>query len=266
MRREALRSTVSYFRFQQLPWFALLAVLTSACGRRHVAAHIPQPSRPQTTNTNTPSASATVSSAGNFPGSDSAASNQSKLPAQSASGTEVGYASWYGDPYHGRPAADGEIYDKNLMTAAHRTLPFNTMVKVTNLDNDLTATVRITDRGPFVNGRIIDLSLAAAKQIQMVGPGTALVRLEVLAQALQAARPERYAVQVGALTDQAAAALLMHDMALRYGGAFIENYQTDTGLVYRVRVGPRFSESGAQQLKQQLESDSIPGFVVREDN
>ena len=151
------------------------------------------------------------------------------------------------------------------MTAAHRTLPFNTMVKVTNLGNQLTATVRITDRGPFVNGRIIDLSLAAAQQIQMVGPGTALVRLEIMAKGEQALAA-RYAVQVGALTEESAASLLMHDMALRYGDAFVENYQSDAGVVFRVRVGPLPSETEAQQLMLRMESDGVTGFMVRLDN
>jgi rare lipoprotein A len=93
---------------------------------------------------------------------------------------EEGLASWYGPPYHGRPAADGEIYDMEKMTAAHRTLPFQTWVRITNLRNGLAVEVRITDRGPFVEGRIIDLSKAAARQIQLLGPGVASVRLEVI--------------------------------------------------------------------------------------
>ena len=78
---------------------------------------------------------------------------------------ETGLASWYGHPYHGRPAADGEIYDMETMVAAHRTLPFDTWVRVTDLDNNKTVEVRIIDRGPFVQGRIIDLSHAAAKEM-----------------------------------------------------------------------------------------------------
>ena len=94
--------------------------------------------------------------------------------------SETGLASWYGDPYHGRQTASGEIYDMNEWTAAHRTLPFGTWVEVTNLTNAKRVSVRITDRGPFVDGRIIDLSRAAAKQIDMIGPGTARVRLKVI--------------------------------------------------------------------------------------
>jgi rare lipoprotein A (peptidoglycan hydrolase) len=93
---------------------------------------------------------------------------------------EEGLASWYGPPYHGRQAADGEIYDMENMTAAHRTLPFQTWVRVTNRQNGLTVEVRITDRGPFVEGRIIDLSKAAARRIQLLGPGVSPVRLEVI--------------------------------------------------------------------------------------
>jgi rare lipoprotein A len=94
--------------------------------------------------------------------------------------TEEGIASWYGPPYHGRQAADGEIYDMEKMTAAHRTLPFNTWVRVTNMANGHTADVRITDRGPFVDGRIIDLSKAAARQLDLLGPGVGRVHLEVI--------------------------------------------------------------------------------------
>jgi len=94
--------------------------------------------------------------------------------------TESGLASWYGHPYHGRPAANGEIYDMEKLTAAHRTLPFETWVHVTNLSNDKSVDVRITDRGPFVEGRIIDLSHAAARAIDLIGPGVTRVRVKVI--------------------------------------------------------------------------------------
>src|SRR6202162_1551897 len=93
---------------------------------------------------------------------------------------ETGLASWYGHPYHGRPAANGEIYDMEKLTAAHRTFAFNTWVRVVNLVNGKTVEVRIIDRGPFVNGRIIDLSHAAAQVIELIGPGVAQVRIEVI--------------------------------------------------------------------------------------
>ena len=94
--------------------------------------------------------------------------------------TETGIASWYGVPYNGRRSANGEIYDMEKLTAAHRTLPFDTWVEVTNLVNKKHVDVRITDRGPFVNGRIIDLSLAAAREIDMVQSGIVRVRIKVI--------------------------------------------------------------------------------------
>ena len=95
-------------------------------------------------------------------------------------GVQEGIASYYADQFHGRRTANGEIFDMHALTAAHRTLPFNTRVRVTNLDNGRAVVVRINDRGPFVKGRIIDLSYEAARVVGMIGPGTARVRLEVL--------------------------------------------------------------------------------------
>jgi rare lipoprotein A len=114
---------------------------------------------------------------------------------------EQGNASWYGMPFHGRRASNGETYDMNKLTAAHRTLPFETMVRVTNLANGKSAVVRITDRGPFVENRIIDLSLAAARQLDMTVAGVAQVRLE----ALSGPDPSAgfFAVQVGAFRERA---------------------------------------------------------------
>jgi rare lipoprotein A len=93
---------------------------------------------------------------------------------------QEGIASYYADQFHGRRTANGETFDMHALTAAHRALPFNTRVRVTNLDNGRSVVVRINDRGPFVEGRIIDLSLGAAKAVGMIGPGTARVRLQVL--------------------------------------------------------------------------------------
>jgi rare lipoprotein A len=178
---------------------------------------------------------------------------------------ETGYASWYGDPYHGRRAANGEVYDKNQLTAAHLTMPFETRVKVTNLENNLSVTVRITDRGPFVKGRILDLSQEAARQIRMIGAGTALVRLEVLS-SQGASGAGSYAVQVGAFRERTAAEQLQRRLQARYGGAFVEPFEGNDGLFYRVRVGPKPSAREAQSLATQLGSENLSGFVVRLSN
>ena len=106
------------------------------------------------------------------------ATNRFEKPKAGAS--QRGIASWYGEPFHGRATASGEIYDMHKLTAAHKELPLGSVVSVRNLKNGKTVTVRVNDRGPFVKGRIIDLSLAAAKKLSMVGPGTAKVEMTVV--------------------------------------------------------------------------------------
>ncbi|MFO8173428.1 MAG: septal ring lytic transglycosylase RlpA family protein [Longimicrobiales bacterium] len=94
--------------------------------------------------------------------------------------TQTGVASWYGNPFHGRQTASGEVYDMDRLTAAHQTLPFGTRVRVENLDNGKSVILRVNDRGPFARGRILDVSRRAARELEMVGPGTARVRITVL--------------------------------------------------------------------------------------
>lgn len=180
--------------------------------------------------------------------------------------TETGLASWYGDPYHGRRTANGEVYDMNAMTAAHRTMPFNTWVRVLNLENDLYTTVRINDRGPFIEGRIIDLSRAAAKAIGMLGPGTALVRLETVQQpGGEPSSLASYSVQVGAFLVEENARSLQAQLAPRYGNVFIQPHEAPDGLYYRVRVGRKPTLRDALALAQQLRHspDVTAVFVVR---
>jgi hypothetical protein len=126
---------------------------------------------------------------------------------------EEGVASWYGVPFNGRRTSNGEIYDMHEFTAAHRTLPFNAVVRVTNLRNGKQTQVRINDRGPFVADRVIDLSLSAAEAIEMVGPGTAQVRLEVIAG--PSSEKGSFAVQVGAFREQENAQRLKVEMESR---------------------------------------------------
>jgi rare lipoprotein A len=177
---------------------------------------------------------------------------------------EEGVASWYGVPYHGRPAADGEIYDMEKLVAAHRTMPFNTWLRVTNLKNGLSVDVRVIDRGPFVGNRIIDLSKAAARQIQMLGPGTARVRIEVVSAPADLPSDDFYAVQVGAFANYANAERLRAQYAKRYGTAQIALKQGRVPL-YRVLVGKEPSQAAAQQLAAQLRTGRGELFVVRLD-
>ena len=147
---------------------------------------------------------------------------------------ETGLASWYGHPYHGRQTSSGEVYDMNTMTAAHRTLPFGTWVMVRNLENQLTTQVRINDRGPFIEGRIIDLSRAAAEEIAMIGPGTALVRLEIVSRPTSPAAAGKYSVQVGSFKDRANAYDLLSQLAQKYGDVFVQEFDAPDGTYYAI--------------------------------
>jgi rare lipoprotein A len=179
--------------------------------------------------------------------------------------TETGIASWYGYPYHGRPAADGEIYDMQKMTAAHRTLPFNTWVRVENLSNSRTVELRIIDRGPFVSRRIIDVSHAAAVALDMIGPGTAQVRMVVIS-APQPVTTGEFAVQVGAYQDRQNAETVRTRMASQYGSARLVLRQGNPN-VWRVLVGAEPTEEGANGLAVRIrdESGEKNAFVVRLD-
>ncbi len=181
---------------------------------------------------------------------------------------ETGIASWYGHPFHGRRTANGEVYNMHEMTAAHRTLPFNTMVRVHNLENGRSVDVRINDRGPFVEGRIIDLSFASAQAMGM--PGTSLVRLEILGASSPAALepgPGVFGVQVGAFQDRTNAERLKQSIAQRFGPVSIQTFDRGDAIFYRVRVGRESTEEKADDLARQLREAgfAIETFVVRLD-
>lgn len=179
---------------------------------------------------------------------------------------EEGIASWYGHPYHGRRTASGEIYDMYGISAAHRTLPFGTRVRVHDLENGRDLEVRINDRGPFVEGRIIDLSYSAAQAIHM--PGTALVRLEILGPESGGgtpAEPGIFAVQVGAFKERGNADRLKESIKSRYGPVTIQGFDRGDGFFYRVRVGRENSEQAARELASNLRRANLASetFVVR---
>jgi rare lipoprotein A len=148
---------------------------------------------------------------------------------------QTGLASWYGPNYHHHAAADGTIYDQNGMTAAHNTLPLGTTVRVTNLANGEQVLVRITDRGPFVAGRILDLSLGAAKEIGLYRMGVAKVRLEAFAH-VTADPAGRWCVQTGAFKTEGDALDLKAALIRRYRGARVTEFAGPTG--YWVRIDP----------------------------
>lgn len=178
---------------------------------------------------------------------------------------ETGVASWYGAPYHNRRGSNGELYDMHAMTAAHLTLPLGSIVRVTNLKSGHSALVRITDRGPFVNGRIVDLSLAAAKALDVYLPGTATVRLQVLETPAPLDTGGRWAVQIGSFTGQKAAAGLAEHLQKRYQTAKVVKFVSPVGDWWvRVRV---LADDRARALALARETETAEGsvFLVRLD-
>ncbi len=213
-----------------------LAIALSGCAKKkHVASHTPRTPAPSHSVPSTPQ------------------------------GPEIGIASWYGHPYHGRPAANGEIYDMEKMTAAHRTLAFGTWVRVTNLTNQKTVDVRIIDRGPFVDGRIIDLSHAAARAIDLIGPGIAQVRVEVIAPPPAMPSLELYSIQIGAFQSRERADRLRVAMEEQFGSARLVLREGRPN-VWRVLVGSATNMDDASALAGKVRAQVGEGLIVRVDS
>ncbi len=185
-------------------------------------------------------------------------------PGRIAGRAETGIASWYGPGFHGKRTANGEVYNMNAQTAAHKTLPFGTWVRVHNLDNGRSTLVRINDRGPFVAGRIIDLSRKAARDIDMVVAGVARVRLTI-------ARPPRsgtggssgsnqdgssesakYSVQVGSFLQRSRAQDLQRQLGESYGRVEIESARVNGRLYHRVLVSLLNTAQQARRLADRI--------------
>lgn len=182
----------------------------------------------------------------------------------SSSYVETGLASWYGPEFHGRPTSSREIFDQNDLTAAHPALPFGTIVLVTNLDNGRQVTVRINDRGPFVKGRIIDLSYAAARMLDMVGPGTARVRLEVVgSQPAPRSQPSGYILQVGSFVVPENARALYEKLKKDFPGVYISAFQYGQQTFHRVRLKAA-SEAEARELARKLAGAGYPVLLLQE--
>lgn len=176
--------------------------------------------------------------------------------------TQRGVASWYGEPFHGRKTASGEVYDMHGLTAAHKELPLGTVVWVKNLENGRELELRVNDRGPFVKGRVLDVSYAAAKRLGMVGPGTAKIELRVvrLGGGPSGERlTTRYAVQVGAFGERGNAEDLHRKLSRDYQD--IELIQD--GRWHRVRIGNLRTEKDARKLERDLKKRGLPAVVVR---
>jgi rare lipoprotein A len=232
------------------------AALLSGCSHKSARVRVPPP--PSIPETNPPTAGTNVP-----PNIPSESVPQPAVPEPIF--VETGIASWYGPPYHNRRASNGEIYDMNALTAAHRTLPLGSMVRVTNVKTQHSVVVRITDRGPFIPGRIVDLSLAAAKAVDVWRPGTALVRVEVLRTPAPLDQGGRWAVQIGAFDDEEAATELRDHLSRRYHTARVHEFASPTGNWWlQVRV-LQDDKRRAEEVARNTHTTEGAVFLVRLD-
>ncbi len=254
-------------RLRSLALLSISTQLLLGCAaKRPIAGRQPAPAPPATAPPETVDSAKRDTSVPPVPSPAPAHPKHGKTPPAPApvGYTEEGNASWYGNPFHGRRASNGEVYDMNKLTAAHRTLPFETMVRVTNLNNGKSTTVRITDRGPFVDNRIIDLSQAAAREIESIGPGIVPVRIEVLGNVDVTAG--FFTVQVGAFHDRGNAERLRDRLGVSYSPIFIQQYDSPDGAFYRVRVGRISGQQAAQDFGEKLhDAEGFSPMVIRLD-
>ena len=170
--------------------------------------------------------------------------------------TQTGWASWYGPHYNKRRAANGEVYDMNGMTAAHLTIPLNSIVRVTNVKSGDTVLLRITDRGPFVSDRIIDLSKAAAEKLDVYRHGTALVKIEVLESPVPIDSAGRWCVQIGGFKNAEDAAELKDKLSRKYTTAKVLQFSSPVGEEWlRVRVA-QDDKKRAQEVVRDTSTDA----------
>lgn len=219
---------------RRLTWLCVCAIICCSCslltacaGHRQAKVKVPSP----------PAIAADESAEPSGPVAAAAEPQETSTGKGKALLVETGLASWYGAPYNHRRGSDGSVYNMHALTAAHRTLPLGSTVRVTNLKTGHSVVVRITDRGPFVAGRILDLSQAAAKKVDVWGSGVAMVRLEVLRSPAPLNSGGRWAVQIGAFEKEHAANKLKDHLSRRYQTAKVQCFGSPVGDWWvRVRV------------------------------
>ena len=184
-------------------------------------------------------------------------------------------ASWYGSDFHGRPTASGEPFDMHALSCAHKQYPFGTRLKVVHKTNSRAVECVVNDRGPFIDGRDIDLSYGAAKEIGLIGPGISRVSLEVQGRDPSYIKPVRiqsqerrgspFAIQIGSFTDSANAERLRAGLGLGYPDSYIQEVQVSGATYYRVRVGNFAQFSRAIEVAEQLGQEGYPTLIVKAD-
>lgn len=187
-----------------------------------------------------------------------------KPPPPAQGPLEHGIASWYGPGFHGKRTSSGMVFDQNELTAAHPTLPLGSRVLVTNEQNGKKVEVVINDRGPFVSGRVIDLSRAAAERLGMLRPGTTPVRIDLVALPPDGSRHVTYAVQVAAFVRRERADALVEELGRRFDDAYLLRHEANGVIYFRVRLGPYGTKEQAQERARSLVGLGWPALVVEE--
>jgi len=182
---------------------------------------------------------------------------ETKIEKRETREVQQGIASWYGKDFHGKQTSSGEVYDMYQLTCAHNTLPLGTMVMVTNLENGKSVELKVNDRGPFVKGRIIDVSYAAAKMLDMSEKGTAMVKVEVFGPVIE--EIQRFTLQVGSFVDETNAQRLAEQLRKSFENVHVTTMETQTQKYHRVRVGQFETRESALVMAEKL---SQMGFKV----
>jgi rare lipoprotein A len=246
--------------------FAAALILTAGCGHKQQAAYTPPPpvmrapTPPAVGQASPPSVAASPAVAD----TPAESADEAFVTAHAPIYSETGLASWYGPPYHNHRGANGQIFDQNAISAAHRTLPMGSLIRVTNLGTGQTAVMRITDRGPFVPNRVLDLSVASAKAVGVWRPGTAQVRIDVYAAPKPIDEGGRWCVQIGAFSKEKEAMKLEEHLEHKYHTANVIEFTGPTG--HWVRIRPlNDDKTRAVEIAKDLKPEEGEAYLVRLD-
>jgi rare lipoprotein A len=250
----------------------LIAVFLVGCNHRQVTPYRAPATAPPIARQSAPagarpaptlSAPSAGSESGSAP-SEVSADDEAFISSHKPIYSEEGVASWYGPPYHNHQGANGKIFDQNAMTAAHRTLPMGSLITVTNEKTGQSATMRITDRGPFVQGRLLDLSMGSAKATGVYRAGLANVRVDVYETPRPMDAGGRWCVQIGAFEHEHKATKLREQLEREYDSAQVIDFQGPTG--YWVRIRPRGdNREQAESIAKRLRPAEGDAYLVRLD-
>lgn len=248
---------------RHVPLAALCATalaLLAGCSHRKEAAYTPPPPAipaetvpPAPASTNPPPATVPSPSA-----------DEQFVDTHTPIASETGIASWYGPPYHNRIGANGEVFDANGISAAHRTLPMGSLIRVVNVRTGQSAVMRVTDRGPFVAGRILDLSVGAAKAVGLWRAGTGEVRIDVFSTPRPMDEGGRWCVQIGAFSHQKSALQLQEHLQHEYRTANVIEFAGPTGFWVRIRPA-NDDRTVATSIARTLQPEEGEAWLVRLD-